>query len=122
MLPKFDQLTHCYTLFTVSDVGETGKNEGEEEEVVSPVSIAHDLRKWLRDNAVSVVVFAKEVINRSQGTLSSLLNGPPEALPSGTGRKLWQKMKKFLTSPEEQQKLLDKKIMKGNIIFFMSFH
>ena len=122
MLPKFDQLTHCYTLFTVSDVGKTGKNEGEEEEVVSPVSIAHDLRKWLRDNAVSVVVFAKEVINRSQGTLSSLLNGPPEALPSGTGRKPWQKMKKFLTSPEEQQKLLDKKIMKGNIIFLMSFH
>ena len=63
MLPKFDQLTHCYTLFTVSDVGETGKNEGGEEEVVSTVSIAHDLRIWLRDNAVSFAVFAKEVIN-----------------------------------------------------------
>ena len=37
MLPKSDQLTHCYTLFTVSDVGETGKNEGGEEEVVSSV-------------------------------------------------------------------------------------
>ena len=69
MLPKFDQLTHCYTLFTVSDIGETGKNEGGEEEVVSTVSIAHDLRKWLRDNAVSFAVFAKEVINWSQGTV-----------------------------------------------------
>ena len=60
MLAKFDQLTHCYTLFTVSDVGETGKNEGGEEEVVSTVSIAHDLRKWLRDNAVSVAVLQKK--------------------------------------------------------------
>ena len=86
------------------------------------MSIAHDLRKWLRDNTVSVAVFAKEVIKRSQGTLSSLLNGPPEALPSGAGREPWEKMKKFLTSPEEQQKLLDKKIIKGNIIFLMTFH
>ena len=84
--------------------------------------IAHDLRKWLRDNAVSVAVFAKEVINRSQGTLSSLPNGLLEVLPSGAGRELWQKMKKFLISPEEQQKLLDEKIIKGNIIFLMSFH
>lgn len=74
--PKFDQLTHCYTLSTVPDVGDTGKNEGKRKEVeVTPVSIAHDVRKWLSDNAVSVAVFAKEVINLSQGTLSSLLNG-----------------------------------------------
>lgn len=91
MLPKFVQLTHCYTLFTALDVGKTGKNDGELKEVeVSPVSIAHDVRKWLRDNVVSVAVFAKEVINQSQGTLSSLLNGPPDALPSGAGRELWQ--------------------------------
>lgn len=60
------------------------------------------------DNTVLVAVFAKEVINRSQGTLSSLLNGPPEAIPSGTGCKPWQKMKTFLTNSEEWQKLLDK--------------
>ena len=53
------------------------------------MSIAHDLRKWLRDNTVSVAVFAKEVIKRSQGTLSSLLNGPPEALPSGASFRRW---------------------------------
>ena len=46
MLPKFDQLTHCYTLFTVSDVGETGKNEGGEEEVVSSVD-----RTWSKKMA-----------------------------------------------------------------------
>lgn len=87
------------------------------------MSIANDVRKWLRDNAVSVGVFAKEVVNRSQGTLSSLLNGPPEVLPSGTGREPWVKMKTFLTSPEERQKLLDKKIMKGNVISFkLIFH
>lgn len=63
MLPKFDQLTHCYTLFTVLDVGETGKNDGELKEVEVTPSIAHDVRKWLRDNAVLVAVFAKEVIN-----------------------------------------------------------
>ena len=42
---KFDQLTHCYTLFTVLDVGDTGKNEVELKEVeVSPVSeLAHGL-------------------------------------------------------------------------------
>jgi len=62
-----------------------------------------------------VAVFAKEVINRSQRTLSSLLNGLPNAIPSGAGREPWQKMKTFLTSPEERQKLLDKKIMKGNL-------
>ena len=85
------------------------------------MSIAHDLRKWLRDNTVSVAVFAKEVIKRSQGTLSSLLNGPPEALPSGAGREPWQKMKKFLTSPEEQQKLLDKKNHKRQYNFKNEF-
>ena len=120
--PKFDQLTHCYTLFTVPHVGDTGKNEGKQEEVeVTPVSIAHDVRKWLSDNAVSVAVFAKEVINLSQGTLSSLLNEPPEAFPSGAGREPWQKMKTFLTSPQERQKLSDIKIMKDNIIFFTEF-
>lgn len=87
------------------------------------MSIANDVRKCLRDNAVSVGVFAKEVVNQSQGTLSSLLNGPPEALPSGTGHEPWVKMKTFLTSPEERQKLLDKKIMKGNVISFkLIFH
>ena len=108
MLPKFDQLTHCYTLFTVSDVGETGKNEGGEEEVVSTVSIAHDLRKWLRITRFRLP-FLQKKSSTDLKVLSSLLNGPLEALPSGAGRKAWQKMKKFLTSPEEQQKLLDKK-------------
>ena len=115
-------MTHCYTLFTVPDVGDTGKNEGKRKEVeVTPVSIAYDVRKWLSDNAVSVAVFAKEVINLSQGTLSSLLNGPPEAFPSVAGREPWQKMKTFLTSPQERQKLSDIKIMKDNIIFFTEF-
>ena len=81
------------------------------------------MRKWLRDNTVLVAVFATQVVKRSQGTLSSLLNGPPEGLPSGTGREPWEKMKTFLTSPEEPQKLLDKnKIMKINIYFSLSFH
>lgn len=35
----------------------------EEKKKLSAVSIAHDLRKWLRDNAVSFAVFAQEVIN-----------------------------------------------------------
>ncbi|KAL9978092.1 hypothetical protein ACROYT_G015573 [Oculina patagonica] len=93
---------------TCEDVGETGKNDVELEEVeVSSVSITHDVRKWLRDNTVSVAVFQKEVINRSQVPLSSLLNGSPDALPSGAGCEPWQKMKTFLTSPEERHKLLD---------------
>ncbi len=68
MLPKCGYLTYCYTLFTVLDVGETGKNDVELEEVeVSSVSITHDVRKWLRDNTVSVAVFQK----RSHQPISS---------------------------------------------------
>ena len=100
-------VTHCYTLFTVPDVGDTGKNEGKRKEVeVTPVSIAHDVRKWLSDNAVSVAVFAKEVINLSQGTLSSLLNGPPEAFPSGAGREPWQKNEDISDEPSRAAKAI----------------
>lgn len=58
--------------------------------------------------------FAKEIVKRSQGTVSSLLNNPPQSFPTGAGREPWQSMKDFLVNPDEKAKLLDQlKARKG---------
>ena len=62
--------------------------------------------QMLRQNAVSVELFAKQVVHPSQGTLSSLLNKPPKGIPAGARCEPWVRMVKFLTSPEEQEKVL----------------
>ena len=71
-----------------------------------PGNLAVQVRSWLGKNSVSVDLFAKEILHRSQGTVSSLLNNPPTAFPAGTGREPWEKMKHFLTDPTQQESLL----------------
>ena len=58
---------------------------------------------------MSVAFFANEIVKRSQGTLSTLLNRPPPTFPVGAGREPWEAMKKFLASEEDQKELLEKK-------------
>lgn len=81
----------------------------------SPSTIANEIRSWLSQNrTVSVAFFAKEIVKRSQGTMSSLLNNPPQSFPTDAGREPWESMKTFLSNPEEKAKLLDQlKARKG---------
>ena len=77
--------------------------------------IANGIRCWLRQNRTVAVAFcAKEIVKRSQGTVSSLLNKPPRSFPTGAVREPWESVKKFLSNPEEKAKLLDQlKARKG---------
>ena len=81
----------------------------------SPSTISSEIRKWMGQNGVSVGLFAQEVLHRSQGTVSSLLNHPPKTFPKGAGSQPWLNMQKFLQSPEEQEKILNHK--KGTVYF-----
>lgn len=85
------------------------REEQEEAPQETPSKIAIEIRTWLSENrTVSVAVFAKEIVKRSQGTVSSLLNNPPPTFPTGAGREPWQSMKDFLKNEEEKKRLLDK--------------
>lgn len=99
------------------EVEESPQETGE-----SPSTVANEIRSWLRQNrTVSVAFFAKEIVKRSQGTVSSLLNNPPQSFPTGAGREPWESMKTFLSNPEEKAKLLDQlKASKGE--HFTDFH
>ena len=101
----------------MTDAVETEKESREVNATESPASILAEVRKWPWENTFPVAIFVQEVVFRSQGTLSSLLNTPPTVIPTGAGREPWEKMRTFLASPEEQQKLLDKKNMKGKAFF-----
>ena len=77
----------------------------------TPSTIANEIRCWLRQNrTVLVAFFTKEIVKRSQGTMSSL----PQSFPTGAVREPWESMKNFLSNPEEKAKLLDQlKARKG---------
>ena len=104
----------------MTDAVEVEKESSEVNATESPASISAEVRKWLQENTFSVAIFAHEVVFRSQGTLSSLLNALPKVIPTGAGREPWEKMRTFLASPHKQQKLLDKKNMKGKAFFITS--
>ena len=99
------------------EVEESPQETGE-----SPSTVANEIRSWLCQNrTVSVAFFAKEIVKRSQGTVSSLLNNPPQSFPTGAGREPWESMKTFLSNSEEKAKLLDQlKASKGE--HFTDFH
>ena len=70
----------------------------------SPSTIANEIRCWLRQNrTVSVAFFAKEIVKRSQGTVSSLLNKPPQSFSTGAGREPWESMKIFCQTQKKRQ-------------------
>lgn len=75
-----------------------------------PSTIAKAVRDFIKQHpSMSVAFFANEIVKRSQGTLSTLLNRPPLTFPVGAGREPWEAMKKFLASEEDRKKLLEKK-------------
>ena len=104
----------------MTDAVETEKESSQVNATESSASISAEVRKRLWENTFSMAIFTREVVFRSQGTLSSLLNALPKAIPTGAGREPWEKMRTFLASPDEQQKLLDNKNMKGKAFFITS--
>lgn len=68
--------------------------------------MAGQVRNWLKVHRISVAMFASQIVNRSQGTLSSLLNKPPETIPIGAGGEPWRKMEEFLDSGAMQESLI----------------
>lgn len=97
-------------LDTSEEVKESPQETGE-----SPSTVANEIRSWLCQNhTVSVAFFVKEIVKRSQGTVSLLLNNLPQSFPTGAGREPWESIKTFLSNPEEKAKLLDQlKASKG---------
>ncbi|XP_068759563.1 one cut domain family member 3-like isoform X1 [Montipora capricornis] len=90
--------------------GKVFDGEGEVAETETPSTIAKAVRGFIQKHpTISVAFFAKEIVRRSQGTLSTLLNNPPSTFPSGAGREPWEAMKKFLASEDEQKNLLERK-------------
>lgn len=80
------------------------------ETLETPSTIAKAVRDFIKQHpSMSVDFFANEIVKRSQGTLSTLLNRLPLTFPVGAGREPWEAMKKFLASKEDQKKLLEKK-------------
>ena len=67
-------------------------------------TIANEIRCWLRQNrTVLVAFFTKEIVKRSQGTVSSLLNKPPQSFLTGAVREPWESMKIFCQTQKKRQ-------------------
>lgn len=68
--------------------------------------LAERLKTWLENHSfVSQSFFARKILSRSQGTLSSLLKwrGLPTSRP---GQEVWYKIKNFLEDSKQQRDLL----------------
>ena len=73
---------------------------------------------------MSIAHFSKEVVGRSQGTVSGLLNNPLQLIPVGTGGLPWKAMAEFLNSKSKQSDVLaTQATLKGNtyIVFVKLF-
>ena len=96
---------------------ESADEPGDETTSEKAAEIASRIRAWLNKNRVPVSLFAREIIHRSQGTTSTLLNKPPEQMPKGAGGEPWLSMGKFLNSPSQQAMLVNAR--KGIFGIFM---
>lgn len=78
----------------------------------TPTELTGRLRNWLCSNQIPIATFAKEILKRSQGTVSSLWAHPPTTFPVGAGKEVWDRMKAFMESEYEKKELA------GTIFFF----
>ena len=74
----------------------------------TPLEFTLIVKGWMTKKRLSVAFLAENVTQRSQGTLSSLLNNPPEIFPAGAGRETWTKLGRFMNDPKCQDALLEK--------------
>jgi CUT domain len=80
-----------------------------ENDGIDTADLAQKIQQELRRFEISQTVFARHILNRSQGTLSDLLKRPQPWAALGSGRHTYQRMADWLQLPDEQKSLL-----KGN--------
>ena len=73
----------------------------------SPKEIAKQITSLLSDKGIPQRLFAEKVLNRSQGSFSDYLSKAPAEIPKTYSRIIWVKLKEFLESQEQQQKLME---------------
>ena len=78
----------------------------EEQDQVEPQQIATRIFKFLRNEGIPQRFFAKEILNRSQGTFSDYLTKPPQQMPKAHGRGTWLRLQEFIDSKNQQEELV----------------
>ena len=79
------------------------------EATASPKVVAKQLTSLLSDKGIPQGLFAKKVLNRSQGSFSNYLSKAPTEIPKTHSQAIWVKLKEFLESQEQQQELMEMK-------------
>ena len=79
------------------------------EATASPKEVAKQLTSLLSDEGIPQGLFAKKVLNRSQGSFSNYLSKAPTEIPKTHSQAIWVKLKEFLESQEQQQELMEMK-------------
>ena len=77
------------------------------EATASPKEVAKQLTSLLSDKGIPQGLFAKKVLNRSQGSFSNYLSKAPTEIPKTHSQAIWVKLKEFLESQEQQQELME---------------
>ena len=73
----------------------------------SPKEIAKQITSLRSDKGIPQRLFAEKVLNGSQGSFSDYLSKAPAEIPKTYSRIIWVKLKEFLESQEQQQKLME---------------
>lgn len=73
-----------------------------------PKQIANDIVKILQNSGIPQSFYAKEILNRSQGTFSDYLTKAPDIMSKTHVRANWLRLEELLKSREEQEELLSK--------------
>uniref|UniRef100_A0A8R1HZ56 One cut domain family member n=1 Tax=Caenorhabditis japonica TaxID=281687 RepID=A0A8R1HZ56_CAEJA len=70
---------------------------------IDTVALCQAIRLELREQGISQVEFAKNVLNRGQGTISQILSLPKPWEELGAGRRIYVQMKNWLDKPIEER-------------------
>lgn len=81
-----------------------GNGPGESQsEDISTKEVAEQVTNDLKRFSIPQAIFAQQVLNRSQGTLSDLLRNPKPWSKLKSGRETFRKMRNWLILPEDQR-------------------
>ena len=73
-----------------------------------PPLLAKNITTWLAERGISQTFFAKNYMERSQGTVSDYLNNPPQEVPTGLGKAPWIMMERFMKCDDVRDDFLEK--------------
>lgn len=73
-----------------------------------PPLLAKNITSWLAERGISQTFFAKNYMERSQGTVSDYLNNPPQEVPRGLGKAPWIMMGRFIKCDDVRDDFLEK--------------